>query len=134
MVGLGEMLDKKMAECPTLPDGDIKKRYLMEASLYADTVAASIEEAKEIFRSKTRFFEPEEYSWASRIVMRALDLISELYYPIRFQSETMLTGIRSTFKQIASFVDNPSRNPFHSDKLSGMLLWQMCFLFLWFWA
>lgn len=113
MAELQQMLAQKATGLSSLPDGTEKKRRLQEALLYAESVTQTIEEAKSIFRSRTRFFEPKEYSWANQILSRALDLISALYYPIRFQNEIMLTGIIPTFANIASFVENPVRNPFY---------------------
>jgi len=72
------------------------ERYqvLSEIDLIGDAVAASVEEAKRVLRTREDFYDYERYLWAGRTIEQGLRILSAEYWPTRLTAHGFVTRYR----------------------------------------
>jgi anaerobic magnesium-protoporphyrin IX monomethyl ester cyclase len=105
-----ELLNRK--ETLSFPE---QKRYYSSArvNLVGEFVKSNINKAREIFKNKNAFYDPQKLWWAYRVVMNAFEIISLPYYPTKFSLNTFQMG-NSTYDhaELIKNIYDEKQNPF----------------------
>lgn len=109
---LEDMIRRQLDRLPPGEETGKRRVTLRKALLFADVVTEEIEGAKDVLRNEPAFYDPSQYLRAHRMVVRALDLISAAYPPIRFIGESPSMGMTPTLNNLTAFAHDPLRNPF----------------------
>lgn len=91
------------------------ERYqtLSEIALIGPEVAASIEEAKRVLRSKDEFYDYERYLWAGRTVEQGLRIFSTEYAPTRLTAHGFVMRHRvERSAEIVAALSDERENPY----------------------
>jgi len=91
------------------------ERYqaLSEIELSGDAVAASIDEAKHVLRTRAEFYDYERYLWAARTIEQGLRLFSEEFAPSKISPHGFVTRYRiERSSDIIAALDDEAENPF----------------------
>ncbi len=91
------------------------ERYqtLSEIALIGESVAASIEEAKGVLRSKRDFYDYERYLWAGRTVEQGLRILSQEFAPTRLTAHGFVMRHRvERSAEIVAALSDERENPY----------------------
>jgi len=99
---------------PELVFSDMERyQTLSEIALIGDEVAASIEEAKRVLRSKEDFYDYERYLWAGRTVEQGLRLFSQEFAPTRLTAHGFVMRYRvERSREIVAALTDERENPY----------------------
>jgi len=109
--------ERRLAELEARPQLVFSEmeRYqaLSEIALIGREVAASIEEAKAVLRSREEFYDYTRYLWAGRTVEQGLRLFSQEYAPTRLTAHGFVMRHRvERSSEILAAVASESENPY----------------------
>jgi radical SAM superfamily enzyme YgiQ (UPF0313 family) len=108
---------ERLAELEARPELRFSEmeRYqtLSEIALIGPEVAASIEEAKRVLRSRADFYDYRRYLWAGRTVEQALRLFSQEFAPTRLTAHGFVMRYRvERSREILQALSDEAENPF----------------------
>lgn len=98
----------------TLVFSDMERyQSLSEIALVGEQVAATIDEAKRVLRTKELFYDYERYLWAGRTIEQGLRIISEEFWPSRLTAHgfVMRYSVERSSEILAGTADE-RENPF----------------------
>ncbi len=91
------------------------ERYqtLSEIALIGEQVAARVEEAKGVLRSREEFYDYERYLWAGRTVEQALRIVSAEFWPTRLTAHNLAMRHRiESSAEIVAALGDEAENPY----------------------
>src|SRR6185503_5454312 len=108
---------RRLAELEAKPELVFSEmeRYqtLSEIALIGDEVARSIDEAKQVLRSKEEFYDYERYLWAGRTVEQALRIFSQEFAPTRLTAHGFVMRYRvERSREIVAALSDEGENPY----------------------